>query len=120
MGSGVGLRQVGYVDCAGGGQVVVQNGIAYVAHMRSPHGTTIVDVRDPKNPKQLATLAMPPGTHSHKVRVHGDMVVVTGVNTAEAADKSFSVKVRFTDVFVRRGATWQAVSAQESSIVGNP
>ena len=67
MGSGVGLRQLGYFDCAGGGQVVVQNGIAYVGHIRSPHGTSIVDVRDPRNPTELATLGMPPGTHSHKV-----------------------------------------------------
>ena len=48
MGTGVGLRQVGYVDCAGGGQVVVVDGIAYVGHMRSPHGTSIIDVRDPR------------------------------------------------------------------------
>ena len=37
MGSGVGIRPVGYFDCAGGGQVVVENNIAYVGHMRSPH-----------------------------------------------------------------------------------
>jgi ketosteroid isomerase-like protein len=49
-----------------------------------------------------------------KVRVHGDMGVVTGVNTAEAADKSFTVKVRFTDVFVKDKGTWRALSAQET------
>jgi ketosteroid isomerase-like protein len=49
-----------------------------------------------------------------KVRVHGDMGVVTGVNTAEAADKSFSVKVRFTDVFVKDKGKWRALSAQET------
>src|ERR1700733_8394507 len=76
MGSGVGLRQVGYVDCAGGGQVIVQNGIAYVAHMRSPHGTSIFDVRDPKNPKELAKIGMPPGTHSHKVRVDNGVMLL--------------------------------------------
>ena len=52
MGTGMGLRQVGYFDCAGGGQVVVADGIAYVGHMRSPHGTSIVDVRDPSNCKR--------------------------------------------------------------------
>ncbi len=57
MGTGVGIREVGYFDCAGGGQVVVENNIAYVAHMRSPHGTSVIDVRDPKNPQQLATIA---------------------------------------------------------------
>src|SRR5580765_52991 len=35
-----------------------------------------------------------------KARVHGDLGVVTGINNTEAADKSFTVKVRFTDVFV--------------------
>jgi len=71
-----GLRQVGYFDCAGGGQVVVIGGIAYIGHMRAPHGTSIVDVRDPTNPKLLGQLPMPPGTHSHKVRVHGGVMIV--------------------------------------------
>jgi len=71
-----GMRQVGYVDCAGGGQVVVRNGVACVGHMRAPHSTTIIDVRDPKNPIVLAELTMPPGTHAHKVRVVGDTMVV--------------------------------------------
>ena len=76
MGSGAGIRQVGYFDCAGGGQVVVEDGIAYVAHMRSPHGTSLVDVSDPRNPKEIATIAMPQGTHSHKVRVGNGLMVV--------------------------------------------
>src|SRR6476659_4223173 len=84
MGTGVGLRQVGYFDCAGGGQVVVVDGIAYIGHMRSPHGTSIVDVRDPKNCKELARIGMPSGTHSHKVRVaDGLMVVNHEVNGAD-------------------------------------
>jgi hypothetical protein len=76
MGSGAGIRQVGTFDCAGGGQVVVENNIAYVAHMRSPHGTSVIDVSDPKKPKELATIAMPQGTHSHKVRVGNGLMVV--------------------------------------------
>ncbi len=76
MPSGVGLRQVGYVDCAGGGQVVVENGIAYVGHMRAPNGTSVIDVRDPRNPKILATLQMPAGTHSHKVRVGNGLMII--------------------------------------------
>ena len=76
MGSGVGIRQVGYFDCAGGGQVVVENGVAYVGHMRSPYGTSIIDVADPRNPKELATLAMPQGAHSHKVRVGNGLMLV--------------------------------------------
>ena len=76
MSSAKGIREVGHFDCAGGGQIEVQKGIAYVAHMSSPHGTSIVDVRDPKNPKLLSELSMPAGTHSHKARVSNGIMVV--------------------------------------------
>jgi hypothetical protein len=86
MATAKGLRQVGYVDCAGGGQVVVKDGIAYIGRMRAPHGTSIWDVKDPANPKELATVAMPPGTHSHKVRVaNGIMVVNHELNGADTS-----------------------------------
>ena len=71
-----GMKQVGYVDVAGGGQVIVRDGVAFVGHMRAPHGTTIIDVRDPKNPVVLAELSMPLGTHSHKIRMAGDIMVI--------------------------------------------
>ena len=71
-----GLRQVGYFDCPGGGQVVVDREVAYIAHMKAPHGTTLVDVSDPASPKQLATLEVPAGTHSHKVRAANDLMLV--------------------------------------------
>ena len=54
-----GVRQVGYFDCAGGGQVVVSGTTAYVAHMKAPHGTTIVDVSDPARPRAIAELTIP-------------------------------------------------------------
>jgi Domain of unknown function (DUF4440) len=47
------------------------------------------------------------------------VAIVHGINTITQPHHP-TERVRFTDVFVRRGATWQAVSAQESSIVGNP
>jgi hypothetical protein len=71
-----GIRQVGYFDCPGGGQVVVCGTTAFVAHMHAPHGTTIVDVSDPKRPRKLAEVTIPAGCHSHKVRaVDGVMLV---------------------------------------------
>src|SRR5262249_8438581 len=54
-----GVRQVGYFDCPGGGQVVVSGTTAYVAHMKAPHGTTIVDVSDPSRPQAIAELTIP-------------------------------------------------------------
>ena len=70
-----GFEPLAWHDCAGGGQVVVQGDIAYVGNMRNPHGTLIIDVADPRHPKPLATIDMPPGTHSHKVRVAGDIML---------------------------------------------
>jgi len=76
MAQSKGIRQVGYFACPGGGQVVVERNIAYIGHMRNPHGTSVVDVSDPKHPKLLAQLSMPPGTHSHKVRVGNGLMVI--------------------------------------------
>jgi hypothetical protein len=82
VGSGHGIKEVGYFDCPGGGQVVVVGGIAYIGHMQSPHGTSIVDVSDPKHCRELARIGMPPGTHSHKVRVANGLMVVNHEITA--------------------------------------
>jgi hypothetical protein len=74
------LQLVGHTDLNGHGDcmhVNVQNGYAYVAHMgESRVGTSIVDVSDPRAPKVVAQLQTPPGTHSHKVQVVGDVLLV--------------------------------------------
>jgi hypothetical protein len=75
-GSARGIRPVGYLDCPGGGQVVVDGQVAYVAHMRAPHGTTLVDVADPARPRAIATVEVPRGTHSHKVRAQNGLMLV--------------------------------------------
>ncbi|MGW8184383.1 MAG: hypothetical protein ACWGMT_10545, partial [Burkholderiales bacterium] len=58
---GAGLQSMNWFDCAGGGQVVVDKQIAYIGNMHNPHGTLIVDVSDPKHPRQLGSLSMPAG-----------------------------------------------------------
>ncbi|HXR85777.1 MAG TPA: hypothetical protein VN728_02350 [Stellaceae bacterium] len=73
--SAKGVRRVGFHDCYGGGQVYVDNGFAYIGHIHSPSGTSIIDVRDPKNPKEVAYYEMPRGTHSHKARAVNGLLV---------------------------------------------
>lgn len=75
MSQAKGIREVGYFDCPGGGQVVVDRNVAYLGHVKSPNGTTTVDVSDPKNPRLLETIEMPVGAHSHKVRVANDLML---------------------------------------------
>jgi len=70
------VRHVGHIDIPGGGQVVVQGDYAFVGHMASPHGTTILNVSDPSRPRVVSRIEIPQGVHSHKVRVAGDIMLV--------------------------------------------
>jgi hypothetical protein len=71
-----GFSRIGYLDLPGGGQVVVEGGYAYIGHMRPPHGTSIVDVGDPRNPRLVSQIGVPNEIHSHKVRVAGEFMLV--------------------------------------------
>lgn len=76
----VGYDLIGQCDLGGAGDgmhVNVVDGYAYVGHMGSSHaGTSVVDVRDPTNPRLVHQIPRPPGTHSHKVQVVGDVMLV--------------------------------------------
>ena len=72
------MRIVGYSDQGGrpdGVQVMVHRGHAYIGHMFSK-GFSIVDVRDPKNPKPANYLAAPPGTWNIHLQTHDDLLLV--------------------------------------------
>jgi hypothetical protein len=70
------LRHLARLDIPGGGQVVAEGGHAFVGHMHPPEGTSIVDVEDPRRPRIVSQVSLPAHTHSHKVRVHGDIMLV--------------------------------------------
>ena len=76
MSSASNTKQIGHVDCPGGGQVWVDGDILYIGHMRPPSGTTLVDISDPRNPRKVATIDVPPGWHSHKVRAKDGLMIV--------------------------------------------
>ena len=63
----------------GAGQVTVAGHHAYVGHIpnKDQLGTTIIDIADPYNPRVVATITLDdPASHSHKVRVVGDLMIV--------------------------------------------
>ncbi len=71
------LRRLARLEIPGGGQVTVQGGYAYVGHMKPPHGTTIIDVSDPRHPRPVHTIMLGDGySHTHKARVAGDVMIV--------------------------------------------
>jgi len=70
------VTRVSRLEIPGGGQVVVQGHHAFVGHMKPPHGTSIVDVKDPRHPRVVATIPLADSrSHTHKVRVAGDVMI---------------------------------------------
>lgn len=72
-----GINHLCRMDLGGAGQITIEGNYAYLGYMYGPEGTSILDISDPRNPKVLSTLMLDnPQTHSHKVRVNGDIMVV--------------------------------------------
>ena len=95
------------LNIPGGGQVTVENGLAFVGHMDAPDGTTIIDVKDPSNPKILKQIFLDDGlSHTHKVRVAGN-IMITNVEQAQRH-------------LLRRGEKLPAVYNQLASSLGRP
>ena len=95
------------LNIPGGGQVTVENGLAFVGHMDAPDGTTIIDVKDPSNPKILKQIFLDDGlSHTHKVRVAGN-IMITNVEQAQRH-------------LLRRGEKLPEVSDQLASSLGRP
>ncbi len=114
MSEAIGIKEVGYADCPGGGQVCVSGNTAYVGHISGPEATTIFDVSDPKNPKQVKQiLAKHTGSHSHKVRMENSIMLtnyeahgspqdrdegfIGGLNIYDASDPQNPEPIHFWD-----------------------
>jgi hypothetical protein len=74
------FRVVSHSDlggCGDGMQVLRHGDALYVGHYgKSGMGTTILDVSDAEHPKITAQWPAPPGTHTHKVQVADDLLLV--------------------------------------------
>ncbi|OZM77110.1 hypothetical protein CFP66_37650 [Pseudonocardia sp. MH-G8] len=97
------IEAVGHTDLNGHGDcmhVNVQGDYAYVAHMGGDRiGTSVVDVSDAAHPAVVAQLETPPGTHSHKVQVADDVLVVNHErNPAEPDAQEWSAGLAFFDI----------------------
>jgi len=61
------------------------------------------------------------GLEDMRVRLYGDVAVLTGRFRAEgrSGDEPFTVDVRWTDTFIRRDGRWLCVASHSSSVGGN-
>ncbi len=72
------IQLIGHSDQGGradGVQLMVHEGFAYTGHMFSK-GFSVVDVRDPRNPKPVDYIPAPPGTWNIHLQAHGDLLLV--------------------------------------------
>src|SRR5579859_6447830 len=72
------MRIIGYSDQGGrsdGQQIMVHRGYAYIGHVCSK-GFSVIDVRDPTDPKAVAYVANPPNTWSLHLQVHDDLLLL--------------------------------------------
>ena len=72
------MRLVGHSDQGGrpdGVQVMIHHGFAYIGHIFS-QGFSVVDVRDPANPRPVSYVAAPPNTWSLHLQAHDDLLLV--------------------------------------------
>lgn len=74
------LRLIGQSDLGGHGDAMHVNVVgsyAYVGHMGySSIGTSIVDISNPENPQVVHQIMRPKGTHTHKVQVVDNILLV--------------------------------------------
>jgi hypothetical protein len=88
------IKFLGHSDQGGRGdgvQVMVNRGFAYIGHGYS-NGITVVDVRDPKNPKTVNFLPCPPNTRALHIQTHDDLLLAVNapsVWTMQVTEKAY-------------------------------
>jgi hypothetical protein len=83
MARGKRITLLGHTDQGGrpdGVQIMLHGGHAYIGHMFSD-GVTVVDVRDPRQPRPVNFLACPPNTRASHLQAHdGILLAVNAAN----------------------------------------
>jgi hypothetical protein len=89
-----GFELLSHVDFGGAGdcmQIMENRDHIYVGHMGyntlgdEVLGTSVVDVRDKRNPKVVHQIPIPVNTHSHKTQVANDVLMVNHETRSRSA-----------------------------------
>jgi hypothetical protein len=109
------MRIVGHSDQGGrpdGVQVMVHRGFAYVGHMFSK-GFSVVDVRDPKNPRPAQYIAAPPNTWNIHLQVHDDLLLVINAKDMFAAAEFADERAYYSGALGKTVGTAEAKRARD-------
>ena len=107
------MKLVGYTDQGGrpdGVQVMVHRGHAYIGHMFSK-GFSVIDVRDPKNPRAVNYIPAPANTWNIHLQVHDDLLLVIHAKDMFAAAEFADERAYY------KGALGQKVGTAEAKRV---
>ena len=114
------MRLISHCDQGGrpdGVQIMVHRGYAYIGHMFSK-GFSIVDVRDPKNPRAIEYLAAPPGTWNIHLQTHDDLLLVINAKDMFAAAEFADERAYYRGQIGTVVGTAQAASATRNWTAG--
>jgi hypothetical protein len=114
------MRLVGHCDQGGrpdGVQIMVHRGYAYIGHMFSK-GFSVIDVRDPKNPRAVNYLAAPPGTWNIHLQAHDDLLLVVNAKDMFAAAEFADERAYYRGQLGSIVGTAQATAARRDWTAG--
>ena len=106
---------VGYSHQGGrpdGVQVMVHRGYAYVGHMFSK-GFSVIDVRDPKNPRPVQYIAAAPNTWNIHLQIHDDLLLVINAKDMFAAAEFADERAYYSGALGKAVGTAQAKRARD-------
>lgn len=73
------LKFIGHSDLNGYGdgmQLMTKGSYLFVGHLLGKMGTSILDISDPTAPRVVRQIKNPANTHSHKVQIAGDILII--------------------------------------------
>lgn len=73
------IRLLANTDLDGHGdtmQLIARDSYLYVGHCEQGVGVSILDVSDPRNPRPVQRIPVPPDVKGHKVQISGDLMVI--------------------------------------------
>lgn len=98
------MRLLGHCDLGGMGDgmhVALKDGYAFCGHMANG-GTSIVDIRDPEDPRLIGRIPAPANTHSHKVEIVGNTMLINRERLPDRLggnySRSWTAGISFYDV----------------------
>lgn len=109
------MKLIGYSDQGGrpdGVQLMVNKGFAFTGHMFSK-GFSVIDVRDPRDPKQVNYIPAPANTWNIHLQTHGDLLLVINAKDMFAAPEFQDEKQYYKGALGRKVGTAGASSASE-------